>query len=746
MTTDRYLKYFIFSGLFLIPLVPLIIWAESFFPFITGKNFAFRLIVELIFGAWVILALRNEHYRPKASAVLYSILSFVFVMGLATLFSEYPYKSFWSNFERMEGYITVLHLAAYFLVASSVLNSEKLWSAFLNTSVGTSVVIGIYGLLQLSGNIVINQGGVRLDGTLGNAAYLGAYMLLHFFITLFLLSKSKGGGWVKTVYASAMVLQFIILFYTATRGAILGLIVGTFVTTLIISLHSKKWHFQRKIALSILVLVIAIISFAYAFKNSKFVLENPTLTRLSSISVKEAGPRFMVWNMAWQGFKERPILGWGQESFNYVFNKYYDPGMYAQEQWFDRTHNVFFDWLIAGGILGLLSYLFIFASIYYYIWKQGNDHFSVRKFVPHFLFFWRGKDEISHLNIKAVLTGLVTAYLFQNLFVFDNITSYIIVFTIASYIHALSGKTIKKLSGEHFKIDRSTTDRVLAPIVLVLTIFVVYTANIPQVKASLTLIEALKPQSAGVLKNLENFKKALSYETFGDPEIREQLTQASLQALSVESVDIGIRQQFYELTINELANQVEKTPNDARYFLFQGSFLNRVQRFDEALVALKRAVELSPTKQTILFELGSTYLNKGDTTNALETLRTAFELNQNFNEARIIYAVGAIMSGDKKLTEEIMAPIKGTDAYFDERIVSAYLRKGDLSKVVELSESKALLYPDKPEAQLALASAYVNANMMSKALAVLEMMAQKFPAQKEQVEGYIREIKAGRTP
>jgi hypothetical protein len=52
--------------------------------------------------------------------------------------------------------------------------------------------------------------------------------------------------------------------------------------------------------------------------------------------------------MALKGIAERPVLGWGQENFNYVFNKYYNPQMFGQEEWFDRTHNVVLDWLIAG--------------------------------------------------------------------------------------------------------------------------------------------------------------------------------------------------------------------------------------------------------------------------------------------------------------------------------------------------------------------------------------------------------------
>jgi hypothetical protein len=36
-------------------------------------------------------------------------------------------------------------------------------------------------------------------------------------------------------------------------------------------------------------------------------------------------------------------------------------------------------WLIAGGLVGLLSYLFIIASALYYVWKQGETDFSLKK-------------------------------------------------------------------------------------------------------------------------------------------------------------------------------------------------------------------------------------------------------------------------------------------------------------------------------------------------------------------------------
>src|SRR3989344_566891 len=121
MNINKFLQWFILGGLFLVLFLPLYVSDSMFFPFITGKNFAFRIIVELITGAWIILALRVPPYRPKKSLILYTLGAFVGVMAVADVLSENPFKSFWSNYERMEGFVGLMHVFAYFLVAGTVL-------------------------------------------------------------------------------------------------------------------------------------------------------------------------------------------------------------------------------------------------------------------------------------------------------------------------------------------------------------------------------------------------------------------------------------------------------------------------------------------------------------------------------------------------------------------------------------------------------------------------------------------------
>src|SRR3989344_1025621 len=127
MTIENALRSVVLVGIFALPFIVFIVMTSLFFPFITGKNFAFRIIVEVMTGAYLALALVNPVYRQKRTALLGAFALFVIVVALADAFGVYPFKSFWSNFERMDGWITLAHLFFYFVVVASVLNTEKLW-------------------------------------------------------------------------------------------------------------------------------------------------------------------------------------------------------------------------------------------------------------------------------------------------------------------------------------------------------------------------------------------------------------------------------------------------------------------------------------------------------------------------------------------------------------------------------------------------------------------------------------------
>ena len=675
------LRGVVLTGLFLIPFIPFPVSSAFFFPFITTKAFAWRIIVEIVFAAWLLLAFLDTAYRPKKSLILYSILGFLAIIGLADIFGITPIKSFWSNFERMEGFITLLHLGMFFLVISSVFK-EIDWKRWWNVSLAASFVMVLYSVLQIIGLKTINQGGVRVDGTLGNAIYLAVYMLFHIFIAFLFMWREWKNVALRWVYGLLIITQVFILYYTATRGAILGLLGGLLVMA-VLNIRNNENKFARKMGIVTLVGLLFLVGGFFLIRNTNFVLSSPVLSRFSSLSslgteeIKRQG-RYFVWPMATEGFKERPILGWGQENFTYVFQKHYSPEMFHLEPWFDRAHNIFLDWMVAGGLLGLLSYLFLYVALVFSIWKKTTN--------------WSYAE-------KSILTGLVAAYFFHNFFVFDHLISYILFFSLLAYIHSRREVLLsahRQASGNlPVPVQEAGSRFMIAlPAISILLVSSLYFVNVKPIMTNVFLIEALKSlQTPGKMAAAtQYFQKAYNASRLGRPEVLEHMLANATNILQSD-ISMEEKNSFFSFVKDAALTRNEELTEDARYQLITGSFLSSTGFLDEALVSLERARELIPGKQQVYFEIGAAYINKKEPLQALQIFKEAYELAPNYLEARIIYLIGAIYAGDRKVESEVLSQLTEREIVFDDRIINAYHSNGRFDKVVSLLNDRIKLDP-----------------------------------------------------
>lgn len=702
-------------GFLAVPFIPFVVFSEtSFFPFITGKNFVFRIIVEIMFVAWIVLAVLDPQYRPRKSQLFKAIAIFLGIITIAGLLGEDPVKSFWSNFERMEGIVTYFHLFAYFIVASTVLTVRGMWRQYLHLHLFAGVIMAGYAVLQWKGVLPVVQDGVRVNGTLGNAAYLGTYTFFNIFLALFFMvrqSLTTTGEQARLVgYGLIALLQIFVLYHTATRGAMLGFLAGLGLTVLLVALFERKQVAMRRVAIGTIVALVLFVGGFMALRDAPFMSQSPVLSRFASISFSEqtTKSRFMIWGMAIEGFKEHPILGWGMESFNFVFNKYYNPKMYSQEQWFDRAHNVFFDWLIAGGILGLVGYLALFGVAVYAIWRRPNNLSTVE---------------------KSVLTGLLGGYFFQNLFVFDNLTSLLLFYTFLGYIeslaHAQKHPAQNPSRASMFNTPRGEDDFpvtwVLGGGAVIFAVVLVYVVNYKGIMQNFTLLRALAERSEqGIAGNQKLFEKTIAYDSFGTAESREQLAQIALMGIMRAKNPTPDEIKFYTYATEQIVKEADTRPHDTRYQLFAGSFLSRSGQFDAALKYLEKARELSPKKQVVYFELGLVYGVLGRKADTEQAYRTAFELEPGFKEAGNAYVDFLVDKRNYKVPnyKEI------------ERVFTLY------------AESNPMDF----EAHVHLAGVYLATNRRAEGIKEIERALELNPPEKDKagLTNYLRDIKAGK--
>lgn len=189
---DRSLLWSIRFGIALLYFTPFVITTDTIFPFIVGKALFTRGVIEIVFGMWVVLALRRPEFRPSKSWL--TILFALFLAGnlIAALAGVSFTRSFWSNYERMQGVVDLAHWFALFAVMLSVIRGRRQWLIVFNILVGVGLVSALLGVAQRFDvrvmTVLVRE--ARLTGTLGNATYVGAHMAMIAMIALGLLLDS----------------------------------------------------------------------------------------------------------------------------------------------------------------------------------------------------------------------------------------------------------------------------------------------------------------------------------------------------------------------------------------------------------------------------------------------------------------------------------------------------------------------------------------------------------------------------
>lgn len=709
-TLETVLLWLTRAGLWALLFTPLIVASGFFFPYVTGKNFFFRIIVEVTAGVWLALAVLRPAFRPRRGPIIWAFVAFAIAITLSTIFGADPYHSFWSNFERMEGLITYLHLFVLFLISTAVLRSEKDWKALFHISVGVSIIVSLIGLLEKFGVVDLGgsvggsaAGAARIFSTLGNPIYLAIYLLFHFFILGFLICRAQrtekyllatlsiSGGlpvvfmiilmpiirllkqlppepivitrhlalyflvhvilfvvlliWRNSkiskhiVYGSILIFGFYIFIAAGTRGAIMGLAAGG-IAGLIALIFMSRVRLIRFGAVGALVGIVLAGVGLWSVRESSFVKSRPLLNRLADVNTQSSTvqSRFMIWNIALEGFRERPILGWGPDNFIIPYAKYYNPHLFGNEPWFDRVHNMHLEWLVAGGIVGFLAYIALFVTAFLVIWQ-----------------LWRRAvfDAIS----AAFLVGVFVAYLTQNFFVFDTVITYLFITLFLAFLHSMvTGVPVPPAQHQASVPVANSSRMAIAAVLVVAAIAFAVVINRMPMRMAKGIIETLNTARPGktVIDITNAYDATAKLGTFGISELRERIAELAIQssgrADAAGSPDIVL---LLAKSIEEMRKEVEGRPQSVKSMITLGKLLQL--RFsstrdhkdrDESIAVYNRAIEQAPFYPGTAIGLAETYLTMRDGASAVQAMARVYEHVERPNPLFYTVLLVDVIAGD----------------------------------------------------------------------------------------------------
>jgi len=623
----------IYGGL----LLPLIFIPVVIFPFVFSKLIFFQVLIGLTFPAYLALAWMDPAYRPKKHFLYFAILAYFIAIGLSVIFAVDPYRAWWGNQERMNGLFTLLHFFAWLTMTIGIIKTWEQWKSLLHFQVSLSAIMAIVAILQkLNPNLLMFPAGPRVGGLLDNPIYMAAYQMFNFFFLALLFWKNPSMNW-RILYGFIFGFDLIAFVLAQSRGALVGLVAGLIAFSFYTALFTKN----KKLRYGVFGFLFAIFfgyGALYLARDVPFIKASP-LYRFTDLQAT-ASTRFIAWNIAWQGFLERPITGWGFDNFHILFNQKYNPislrfGQY--ETWFDRAHNTVMDVLSMTGIVGFITFFGIYIAIFYSTWKAFRE-----KWID--------------LPIAAILFSLPIAYFVQNLFVFDHPAGFsmsyllfalIIAATKGEFIGAKDNETSKnKEAPQH---DAPWT--AFGVLTVVMALIVLRTSINPFFVSRKSLMSNAYFSSNPVLA----YQMAVEASKTWTPYLDEQsflLSRNMIALLSSGGVQrVTNWQEIYELAKKLSLEEISRHPRNTHPRFIFARLAQEVSPLiaGEAQLAeqmYQSAIDLSPKRQQLHYGLARLYLMSGNLDPAVAIFRNVIGFDPDFGEG--YWNLGITLMYDKK--------------------------------------------------------------------------------------------------
>ncbi|MBA7560543.1 hypothetical protein ES708_02169 [subsurface metagenome] len=316
--------------------------------------FILRITVVVALLAWLLKLLSSKSYSRFTihdSPLFLPILIFLSVAVISTITSSYK----WISLNILTNLF--IYAAVYFLIVKN-LKSKAQIKRLITAILFTSLILGIYGLLQyfnvlrLTSSVTIPS---RVSSTYYNSNHYGGYLALltPIPVALFLFSRLS---WKTLLFAALSVLLIINLALSYSWGSVAFGVGVIFLIIMRVRLSKKR----------ILATAIAIGVLAFFALLGALVMLGPTAqlpqstwavrySRMADIANVSLFGRLFMYRKTIPLVLDHPLLGTGPGTFIYAFTPYRPPDLSLL---WNYAHNDYLQIASEMGLIGLAAFLF----------------------------------------------------------------------------------------------------------------------------------------------------------------------------------------------------------------------------------------------------------------------------------------------------------------------------------------------------------------------------------------------------
>ena len=294
------------------------------------------------------------------------------------------------------------------------------------------VFIGIYQILSIENKLELShQVMYQISSVFANKNIFSEVLLLLFPFSVYNFIYEK-----KIFRAIALMNIVLILFFIIillSRASWVAFLISMFLTFLFLLVFTKKTFtflikktLNKKITwiLFIFISVIIIFSVSYYSKKDTFETFEKQVTTFTDFKNIKQEDRIQLWKKTIFLIKKKPVFGKGLASWKTEILKYGNQNLHSEDNttFYQRPHNDYL-WILAEqGIIGLILYISLFITLFFYsitiIKNTDNEQIKVFFILNIWVLFSFliisifsfPKERIEHNILLSLITALTIIY------------------------------------------------------------------------------------------------------------------------------------------------------------------------------------------------------------------------------------------------------------------------------------------------------------------------------------------------
>jgi len=588
------------------------------------KVFLQRAIMLVAVGGWAWGILLNGG-RIRFTKVEWLVIAFFAWLVLTSALSIHPATAIFGKYRRFEGLISFANYMVVFFLALQVVDRPSRIRSLARTLVISGALVSFYGLLQFFGIDPANWGALpfetnRAFSTFGNPDLLGGYLIFPLAVS-FALAFSEEDLYGRIAYWVAFLVTAFCWLVAYVRGAWIGGAVALAVLVFALAWAKAKlttvdWSFAGVTAA-----IFGIVTVRSLTSPSEVTNVIARITSIFAFKEGSALTRFQIWEAAIAAIKERPIFGWGADTFRLLFPMF-KPEAYTAVAGYlsvaDNVHNYPLQLASALGIPGLLMLygLFIWALV-----ASAGQVFARGK----------GAERIVLAGFWAAAFGYLV-HLFFGL----SVTGSTVFLWLAIGVLLSPGASVREVKAPSWGV--------YAAVMVVTLCAILSIGNVRYIMADSYYLRGRVVDQGQA--RIDSIQKAIELNPYNDMYRAER--GLAWQDMFIQSItqgaanDSAAREQamvYFENAEQSMLQTIDFVPMEYDNYVFLANLYNQAgYYFDasyvtQAIEIAKKGAEVEPFGPAIKVQLAFSYTNLGQYDAAIVEAKRAMELDPNYIEA-----------------------------------------------------------------------------------------------------------------